>query len=118
MSETTHPVALVTGSSAGIGREIARVLAAQGYDLILAARRRKALEDLASELASSFGVTSHVIPIDLAEPTSPSRLAAEVAAKGIELDVLVNNAGFGDVGPFADANLSRLLAMLQVNVLA
>jgi short-subunit dehydrogenase len=118
VSETAHPVALVTGSSAGIGQEIARVLAARGYDLILAARRVRPLEDLASELASSSGVTSHVLPIDLAEPTSPSRLAAEVAAKGIELDVLVNNAGFGDLGPFADADLPKLLAMVQLNVLA
>jgi short-subunit dehydrogenase len=118
VSETARPVALVTGSSAGIGREIARVLAARGYDLILTARRAKALEDLASELASSFGVTAHVLPIDLAEPTGPNRLAAEVAGKGIELDVLVNNAGFGDVGPFADADPAKLLAMIQVNVVA
>ncbi len=118
MSTTARPVALVTGSSAGIGREIARSLAARGHDLVLVARRLKALEDLASELASSFGVTSYVIPIDLAEPTGVSRLAAEVAAKGIEVDVLVNNAGFGDVGPFVDADLSKLLAMVQVNVVA
>ncbi len=118
VTDPYQALALVTGSSAGIGQEIARALAARGYDLILTARRRKALEDLASESASSFGVTCHVIPIDLAEPTSPSRLAAEVAAKGIELDVLVNNAGFGDVGPFADTDLPKLRAMVQVNVLA
>jgi short-subunit dehydrogenase len=118
VSETAPRVALVTGSSAGIGCEIARVLGARGYDLILTARRVKALEDLAAELASSFGVTAYVLPIDLAEPTGPSQLAAEVAARGIELDVLVNNAGFGDVGAFADADLAKLLAMVQVNVVA
>ena len=118
MSGPAHPVALVTGSSAGIGREITRVLAARGYDLILVARRRKALEELASELASAFGVISYVIPIDFGDSASPSRLAAEVAAKRFELEVLVNNAGFGDVGPFADADLAKLLAMVQVNVLA
>jgi uncharacterized protein len=118
VSEPRRPTALVTGSSAGIGREIARVLAAQGFDLILVARRAEELKTLGSELASAHGATSHVIPIDLADPTAPSRLVAEVAARGIELDVLVNNAGFGDVGPFAAADLLKLLAMVQVNVTA
>jgi uncharacterized protein len=109
-----RPVALVTGASAGIGREIARILA-RDHDLILTARREPELQALAAELAPA---TCHVLPADLADPTAPRRLVGEVNTRGLAIDVLVNNAGFGDHGPFAEADLARMIRMIQVNIVA
>ncbi len=117
MPTASRPLALVTGASAGIGLEIARVLA-RDHDLILSARRTAELESLAEELRKSHGATCHVITADLADPAAPQRLFDEVAAAGHAIDVLVNNAGFGDLGPFANADLAKLLRMIQVNVAA
>lgn len=110
----TRPLALVTGASAGIGKELARILAAD-HDLILTARRADELNALAGELR---GVTCHVFPADLADPHGPRQLFDAVTAAGLSIDVLVNNAGFGDHGPFVDADLGKLLRMIQVNVTA
>jgi short-subunit dehydrogenase len=109
-----RPVALVTGASAGIGREIARLLAAD-HDLILSARREPELRALAAELSPS---PCHVFPADLADPAAPRALFDSIAAANLTVDVLVNNAGFGDLGPFADADLGKMLRMIQVNVTA
>jgi short-subunit dehydrogenase len=112
-----RPIALVTGASAGIGRELARRFARGQHDLILTARRTDELHALAEELRK-VGATVHVIPADLSDPAEPRRLFDEVVARGLTVDVLVNNAGFGVYGPFVDADRERLLAMVQVNVLA
>jgi short-subunit dehydrogenase len=109
-----RPVAVVTGASAGIGREIARVLAAD-FDLVLTARRESDLRDLAAELVPT---TCHIVPTDLAAAGGPGALVAAVAAAGLTPEVLVNNAGFGDLGPFAAADQDKLLRMIQVNVTA
>lgn len=109
-----RPLALVTGASAGIGREIARILA-RDHDLILTARREAELRTLASELAPAV---CHVFPADLADPAASRKLFDAVTAAGLNVDVLVNNAGFGDLGPFADADLGKMLRMIQVNVTA
>jgi hypothetical protein len=101
--------ALVTGASSGIGRDLARLLAADGYDVVLVARRADALEALAAELGGA-----RVLAADLADPAAPAKLAAEVP----DVDVLVNNAGVGDYGPFAEADLAKTLGMLQLNVAA
>jgi len=114
----TRPLALVTGASAGIGMELARRLAAGGHDLVLVARRADELRALAESLAAAHGVTAHVIPADLADPAVPQRLFDEVSARGLAVDVLVNNAGFGLLGPFADADPGRTMAMVRVNVAA
>jgi short-subunit dehydrogenase len=112
----TRPLALVTGASAGIGKEIARVLAAD-HDLILSARRADELNALAAELTAA-GAACQVVPADLADPAAPQLLFDAVAAGGRPLDVLVNNAGFGDFGFFAAADLAKLLRMVQVNCTA
>ena len=112
-----RPVAVITGASAGIGQELARILAAD-HDLILSARRVAELEALAAELTRDHGAACHVVPADLADPAGPRALFDAVAARMRPVDVLVNNAGFGDLGPFADADLAKTLRMVQVNVTA
>src|SRR5579872_5314901 len=109
-----RPIALVTGASAGIGKELARLLAVD-HDLILTARREAELNSLAQELSCT---QCHIIPLDLADPSGPKALFDAVAAKGLSVDVLINNAGFGDLGPFAKADLGKMLRMIQVNVTA
>jgi short-subunit dehydrogenase len=94
----TRPVALVTGASAGIGRAFAIELAARGHDLVLTARRRERLDQLAAELHKTHGARSHVVALDLADPAAPAALAASVADAGMAVDVLVNNAGYGVPG--------------------
>jgi short-subunit dehydrogenase len=114
----SRPVCLVTGASAGIGRELARQAAADGHDLVLVARRRERLEELGAELTGAHGGTAHVVPADLADPAAPAAIAAELADKGVEVDVLVNNAGFGSNGRFHELDLSWELKMVQVNIAA
>lgn len=114
----THQIALVTGASSGIGVEIARALAARGFDLILTARRQAELMALAADLTRSHSITCHVFPADLADPDAPRMLFDQIHAKSLAIDVLVNNAGFGDLGAFADADLAKMLRMVQVNVTA
>jgi short-subunit dehydrogenase len=111
----TRPLALVTGASSGIGAAFARALAARGHDLVLVARRAEPMQALLAELPA---VKGEVIALDLGEPGAAARLAAEVANRGLQVDVLVNNAGFGLGGDFADADLARLSAMIQLNVVA
>src|SRR6516225_5598113 len=108
--------ALVTGASVGLGRELAQLFAADGHDVVLVARRREPLEDLATHLAAERGVVARVISEDLADPTAPERILYELQRNNVEVDFLVNNAGFGTSGPFFDSDLVRELAMVQVNV--
>ncbi len=115
-SSAARPLALVTGASAGIGTELARQLAVD-HDLVLTARRADTLRTLAEELKVR-GATCHVFPADLADPAAPRRLFDLIAEAGLTVDVLVNNAGFGDLGPFAKADLGKALRMIQVNVVA
>jgi len=110
--------ALITGASAGLGRDFARLFAADGHDVILVARRRDRLEALARELAAAHGVRATVIDLDLADPAAPRRLVDDVRRRGLEVDFLVNNAGFGGTGAFADVPLEREMGMIQVNVTA
>lgn len=114
---STRPLALVTGASAGIGKELARVLATD-HDLVLTARRGDELHALAAELRAAHAAACHVFPADLADPSGPRQLFDAVAAAGLSVDVLVNNAGFGDHGPFVDADPDKLLRMIRVNVTA
>ncbi|MDY3557729.1 SDR family oxidoreductase [Gemmata sp. JC673] len=112
-----RPVALVTGASAGIGAELARLLAPD-HDLVLTARRTEQLQALAEELTRAHGAACRVLPADLSEPGAARHLFEAVRAAGGGIEVLVNNAGFGDVGAFAGAEPGKLLRMVQVNVTA
>ena len=114
----TEKTALITGASAGIGRELARLFGKDGHDVILVARRRDRLEELAKELAAENGVKATVIAADLGDRAAPSAIADEVQAKGIAVDFLVNNAGFGTCGSFVHSDLSRELEMVEVNIRA
>ena len=110
--------ALVTGASAGIGLEIAKQLAAGGANLVLTARRTARLEDLASEVSSKYGVQVEIFAADLAEPGAPCDIHAFTAARGLEIELLVNNAGFGAFGYIQEIDSKRLSEMVQVNCTA
>lgn len=113
-----RPVALVTGASGGIGLELARLLAGDGHDLFLVARGAAELERIAHELRARHGVEVEPIAVDLADPAVPRRIHDALLLRGVVLDVLVNNAGFGIAGPLAEADTERTLEMIQVNVTA
>ena len=110
--------ALVTGASSGIGREIARGLAARGYGVTLVARRADRLEELAGELRDAHGVRVEVVPADLADAEQRERVVREVTERGLEVDVLVNNAGFGVYAPFAAAGVEKELQQVELLVTA
>jgi len=108
--------ALITGASGGIGLELARVFAENGHDLVLVARSAPKLEALANELAGRHGVRARALTGDLRQPEAPA--AIEAALTGETIDVLVNNAGFGLLGPFSTTDLAAERDMIQVNVSA
>lgn len=108
--------ALITGASTGIGLELARVFAREGYDLVLSARNLAALETLAGELSGAHGVAVSAIAADLAVAGAADALAAEVVSAGMEIDVLVNNAGVGLYGLFVETPLADEQRMIQLNV--
>jgi len=110
--------AVVTGASAGIGMALARQLAAAGARLVLTARRKDRLDELAARLHAEHGVSVEVCVADLAEPAAPQAVFAFTRGKGIAVDVLVNNAGFGAYGAFEEIPIRRQLEMVQVNVAA
>ncbi|HLK38865.1 MAG TPA: SDR family oxidoreductase [Polyangiaceae bacterium] len=114
----TGKTALVTGASAGLGVEFSRLFAADGHDLILVARRRDKLEALAAELEKAHGVRAAVLAEDLIDRAAPDRIAGWLAERGAGVEFLVNNAGFGTTGVFADLDVERELSLLQVNVTA
>ncbi|WP_437206815.1 SDR family NAD(P)-dependent oxidoreductase [Planctomicrobium sp. SH664] len=111
-------VVLITGASAGIGLELARRFAVDGSELILVARREERLRELAEELQQKYQTQSTVICLDLSEPSAPARLFEMIQASGKQVDVLVNNAGFGQSGNFFDISLERQVQMVQLNVSA
>lgn len=110
--------ALVTGASGGIGRELATLLARDGHDLVVVARSEEDLVDLGTQLQADHDVTVTVVVKDLADPDSPAEIQSALADRGIEVDVLVNNAGFGTYGRFLDTDLDTERDELQVNVVA
>jgi hypothetical protein len=111
-------VALITGASAGIGQALCEHLAEDEQTLILVARRADRLRRLADDLTARHGVVCHVVPMDLAQPGAADEIAARVAALGLQVDVLVNDAGFGQYGAFVEQPAEKARDMILVNVLA
>lgn len=110
--------ALITGASKGIGRDLSKLFAADGHDLVLVARSREALEALAEELSAAHGVSARVEAVDLTDPAAPAALHARLDADGVQVDFLVNNAGYGTNGRFWELDRARELGEVQLNMTA
>jgi len=110
--------ALITGDSAGIGREFANQLAAAGLNLVLVARRRPLLDDLAAELGQKHGIRVIAIPVDLSDPASIAVIDSRLVAEGVRVRILCNNAAFGSWGRFEQTPLSTYRRMIALNVAA
>ncbi|NVB40516.1 SDR family oxidoreductase [Pseudenhygromyxa sp. WMMC2535] len=113
-----QPVAVITGASAGLGRELARLFAADGHGLVLVARREARLRELADELEAAHSITALPLAMDLSDPEAPDAIAAALAGEGLDPEFLVNNAGFGTSGAFAELALARELEEISVNIRA
>jgi uncharacterized protein len=109
---------LITGASSGIGLEFATLFAKDGYHLVLNARNESRLQEIANELKSKYGVKVTVAAKDLSIPESADELTSELASAGIEIDVLINNAGFAAYGPFNETSWKEEKDMIQVNIMA
>ncbi len=110
--------ALITGASAGIGAAFARVFAAEGFDLVITARRAERLAAIGDELLARHQVAVHEIPEDLADRGAAGRLVEQIAARGLHIDALVNNAGYGVPGAYANTRWQDQVDFLQVMVSA
>jgi short-subunit dehydrogenase len=118
MNAANSETVLITGASSGIGLELAKCFAADSCRLILLARNTEALEALAQELRRTNQIETLVLTADLSRPETPGCVFKELQGRGIAVDVLVNNAGFGAQGRFAALPLPRQLEMIQVNITA
>ena len=118
MTRLARETVLITGASSGIGLELARQFAADKSDLVLVARNCAALEQLAAGLRERHQVYVRILAADLADPLSPGRIHDELGRAGVVVDVLVNNAGFGLHGEFADLPLGRQMEIIKVNIMA
>lgn len=114
----TERVTLITGASAGIGAELARVFAANGHRVALAARRTDRLTALASEIVASGGAAPIIIPCDLVDPNAGDRIAEALKTAGAEVEYVVNNAGFGVFGRAVERDRAEQLEIIAVNIRA
>ncbi len=112
----TERVTLITGASAGIGTELARVFASNGHRLVLVARRADRLAALAGEIAAAARAAPIVIPCDLQQPDACDKIAAVLAAEGVEVEYVVNNAGYGLFGKAVELDRAEQLGIIDVNV--
>lgn len=110
--------ALITGASSGIGQAFAEVFAANGFDLVVIARREDRLRAIASAIEQRHKIQVHVLPADLSDPTTPDRLAKHFQRSGLAIDALVNNAGFGVAGSLLKSEWPRHEEFLQVMLIA
>jgi len=108
--------ALITGASGGIGYELAKLFAQDGYNLVLVARSGQKLTQIADDFKQKYGIAAKVIAKDLSIPTSPEEIFTELQQESIKIDVLVNNAGFASYGLFHEIDMNSELQMMQVNV--
>jgi uncharacterized protein len=109
---------LITGASSGIGEVFARRLAARGRNVLLVARSEDKLITLCNELGRSNSIRAQYVALDLSLPESPARLFEEAEKRGLTIDLLINNAGFGSFGDFSKADLARELNMIDLNIKA
>jgi hypothetical protein len=116
-TKTSRKTALITGASAGLGREYA-LFAADGHDVVLIARREDRLAEVAEEVQDAHGISAVVLAADLAEPGAVQEIYEAVTERGLAIEFLVNNAGFGSNGVFAELPMDRELTMIQVNITA
>lgn len=117
-SFSLHGTALVTGASSGLGRHYAEFLARAGMDLILVARRGEELQELAAEVLQRHGRTATVLPTDLTDRAARQALSTAIADQGLTVDVLINNAGFGTQGNFAEMDPDRIIREIELNCVA
>lgn len=115
---SVHKTALVTGASGGLGYEFAAILAADHYDLVLVARNESKLNAIRDELEKIYGISVLVYPADLSEKNAAEEIFRFIKQNSLTIDVLVNNAGVGDNGTFADSDWDRQYRMVQLNVTA
>ena len=118
MTSEREKTALITGASGGIGYELGKLFAAGGYDLVLVARSEQKLNELAADFCEAHGVKATVLAKDLSDPAAPDEIFSALQAQSITVDVLVNNAGYGTYGPFAEIEPAQELNMLQLNIVA
>lgn len=116
MQKIQPRTALITGASSGIGRSIAEHFARDGVNLIISARNRTALEDLARQWRQQYRIDVTVLAADLAQPGAAHALYREIEQRGAQIDYLVNNAGYGSFGLFAESPLDYELAMMRLNM--
>jgi hypothetical protein len=116
MHSKPRETALITGASEGIGRQLARVFAEHGFDLVLVARNAERLRQLAAELGEQRRIGATAIPLDLTKPDAPRQLFDHVRSLGLRVDVLVNNAGVLESGAFAASPPDRLASLIALNV--
>jgi short-subunit dehydrogenase len=112
-----RPIALITGASSGIGADLAREAAKDGYDIVLSARRVDAMLILAREL-ETYGAATTILAADLSKPGGVENLTDEIDRRGLDIELLINNAGLGANGPFVKSDITRIDEMLQVNIVA
>lgn len=113
---SSRTTALITGASSGIGAEIARELAHRGHGVVLVARRKQRLVELADELSAEYGVRAEAVSCDLGRPAARGRLPGQISDLGLEVDILINNAGFATGGPFHASEAERELEQVRVLV--
>lgn len=118
MSTTAKRTALITGASGGIGLELARVFAREGYNLVLMARSEPKLQEIAADLSKKHATQVTVIAKDLAQSGAPDELYTELQSKHIDVDILVNNAGFATYGYFTEIDTHKDMEMVQLNIAA
>ena len=110
--------ALITGGSVGIGRELAKLFAQDGYSLVLVARNALRLQQVAADLEKQFGVSAKAFPLDLSSNAAPQFLFDQLQRESVAIDVLVNNAGYGKLGAFADLPYAEAAGQIEVNITA
>ncbi|MGB7250393.1 MAG: SDR family oxidoreductase [Phormidesmis sp.] len=116
--DSQHPTALITGASRGIGRALAEVFAQHQHNLILVARSEDKLSALRQELTERYSIQATVFSHDLTAPGAPQELFDQVQQQGLNVDMLVNNAGYGDYGRFANSDWAKQQGMLSLNMMA